>query len=117
MSTSGVRFIGQSNHVVATAQVADNSGRFAGPIDLGLMPTDLLHQFEAYEEVVNGQMFSLLDEIEERINASQLKVAFEEGLETPVEDLQIYPRTGRVSFRLTAKTPRHTVVPSSFERT
>ena len=67
------------------------------------MPDALLRRFEEYERLVNGQMFALLDDAEEQIESLSLKVILESGQEIAIEDLQIYPRSGRVSFR--AKTP------------
>jgi hypothetical protein len=100
MSTQIVKIIDPCQQVVATAQVAKRGARFAGVIDLSPMPASLRQKFEAYEEIVNGQIFSLLDEIEEQIRSLPLKVVFNEGAETAVEDLQIYPSTRRVSFKI-----------------
>ena len=100
MSTKSIKIIDQCQQVIAMAQVAKRGTRFAGVIDLSPMSASLRQQFEAYEEIVNGQIFSLLDEIEERIGTIPLKVVFEEGAEAAVEDLQIYPSTRRVSFRM-----------------
>lgn len=104
MSTKFVNLVDQSQHVVATAHVAEKEGCFAGVIDLTPMPEALRQKFEEYEEIVNGQMFSLLDEIEEQIGALPLKVVFPEGHEACVEDLQIYPSTQRVSFKVVKET-------------
>ena len=86
--------------VVATAQVAEKDGCFTGSIDLRTLPLELLRRFEAYEEIVNAQMFRLLDEIEDQIRAMPQLVVFDEGRKFPVEDLQIYPKVARVSFHL-----------------
>jgi len=69
--------IDQCRDVVALAQVTERGECFAGLIDLSQMPANLRRKFEEYEEIVNGQMFSLLDEIEEQIGAIPLKVVFE----------------------------------------
>src|SRR4051794_7070309 len=100
MNSMTVKIIDQSREVVATAQVSETGERFAGLIDLRPMPACLRETFEEYEEVVNGQMFSLLDEIEAQIDAVSLKVVFEGGGESAIEDLQVYPSTGRVSFKI-----------------
>ena len=78
-------------------------GRFLGEIDLNNMPDALLRRFEEYERLVNGQMFALLEDAEEQIDSLLLKVVLESGEEIAIEDLQIYPRSRRVSFR--AKIP------------
>jgi len=95
-----IKVIDQCRDVVASAQVAERGDCFAGLIDLSQMPASLRRKFEEYEEIVNGQMFSLLDEIAEQIGAIPLKVVFEEGYEVFVVDLQIYPGIGRVSFKI-----------------
>ncbi len=100
MLLRNVKIIDQYRNVVATARVAERDGHFTGLSDLSLMPASLRQKFDEYEEVVNGQMFSLLDEIEEQIGALSLKVVFEEGVEFSVADLQIYPGGGRISFKI-----------------
>lgn len=100
MALRNVKMIDHQRDVVATAQVVEREDCFAGLVDLSRMPADIRRKFEEYEEIVNGQMFSLLDEIEEQIGAIPLKVVFEEGAEVSVADLQIYPGAGRVSFKI-----------------
>jgi hypothetical protein len=100
MKGSNIKMIDQCRNVVATARVAERDGYFAGLIDLSLAPANLRQKFEEYEEIVNSQMFSLLDEIEEQIGALPLKVVFEEGAEFFVADLQLYPGKGRISFKI-----------------
>ena len=102
-----VRIVDQSCGAVATARVLETDGGFAGSIDLRSMPEGLLGLLEAYEEVVNGQTFSLLDEVEEQLGEIPLVAIFEDGEAFPVEDLQIYPSDGRVSFKLAERKTRH----------
>jgi len=106
MRLSNIKMIDQCGNVVATARVTQREGYFAGLIDLSLMPANLRQKFEEYEEIVNGQMFGLLDQIEEQIGAIPLKVVFEEGVEFSVADLQIYPGRGRVSFKILKEPAR-----------
>jgi len=100
MSTKMIHIIDHYRTVVATAQVIKQEGRFTGRIDLHAMPVDLRQTFEEYEEIINGQMFSYLDEIEEQISAMQFSVIFDDGDEANIENLQIYPTTNRISFKL-----------------
>lgn len=102
-----VTIIDEERHVVATAQVAEQDGTFTGRIDLSLMSAPLQQQFEGYEEIVNNQMFSLLDEIEEKIGNILLKVVFADGDEANLADVQIYPSTKKVSFKAVRETVRH----------
>jgi hypothetical protein len=100
MISQHVTIIDQDRNVVATAQVSEQDGYFAGLIDLSPMPTMLQRQFEEYEEIVHSQTFSLLDEIEEKIGTILLKIVFDDGREVDPEDLQIYPSTKKVSFKV-----------------
>jgi hypothetical protein len=103
MSDRTIRIIDPSRRILATARVAEEDGSFAGSIDVGSMPRDILRRFEAYEEIVEGQMFSLLDEIEDQISGLTLSAIFDDGQEFLVEDLQVYPSSGRVSFKVKAR--------------
>ena len=68
-------------------------------MDAGIQPLiEALRQEKGRAEIVNGQMFSLLDEIEEQIGALRLKIRFATGYEVAIEDLQIYPTTKHISF-------------------
>jgi hypothetical protein len=100
MISQHVRLIDERRQVVATAQVVEQDGTFAGAIDLSSMPTPLRQLFEEYEEIVHTHMFSLLDEIEEKIEALHLKVVFEDDHEAALTDVQIYPNTKKVSFQV-----------------
>jgi hypothetical protein len=100
MDTRQVRLVDRSGAVLAVAQVADEGGYFGGTIDLRSTPTDLRALFAEFEEVVNGQMFVFLDEIQEKIGALPIRIVFDDGSEASVRDLQVFPSTGDVSFRL-----------------
>lgn len=100
MSSQRVTIIDQSRQVVATAKVSEQDGYFEGQIDLSLMPATLQRQFEEYEEMVAHQMFSFLDELEEKIGNLLLKVVFADGNAVSLTDMQIYPSTKKVSFKV-----------------
>ena len=100
MSLQQVTIIDQKREVVATAQVTEQDGTFTGRIDLSPMSVPQRRQFEIYEEIVSQQMFSLLDEIEEKIGAMRLQVVWADGHVAPLADLQIYPSTKKVSFKV-----------------
>jgi hypothetical protein len=108
MSLQRVTIIDQRRHVVATAQVSEQNGYFAGRIDLSPMPAILQRQFEEYEEIVNNQMFSLLDALEQKIGTILLKVVFADGHEAELADVQIYPSTKKVSFKVVKEAVHHT---------
>lgn len=109
MHTQMVKLLDSSCTVVASAQVVEHGKEYRGKIDLSLMPARLQEKFAEYEEIVNGQMFSLLDEIEEQIRAMRLKIRFDAGNEVETDDLQIYPSTNRVSFKLVEEPSRSAI--------
>jgi hypothetical protein len=100
MEARTVKLIDPSRTVVAMAQVADEGAHYGGTIDLRDTPPGLRALFEEFEEIVNSQMFAFLDDIQERIGALSLKAMFDTGQEVYVKDLQVFPSTGDVSFRL-----------------
>ena len=97
-----VQLIDNNRDVVAVAEVTDEHGLYSGSINLGAMPPALRAKFEEFEEIVNGQIFSLLDQIEDEINQLGLKVVFNGSPAEAMTDLQIYPRGEVMSFRLKA---------------
>lgn len=103
-SAQTIKLLGPSGDVLATGEVIPEGDHFAGSIDLSPMPVSMLQTFQEFEELVNGQVFSLLDEMDQRINDLALKVVFEDGVEAFVEDLQIYPCTGLASFKVMSMT-------------
>jgi hypothetical protein len=104
MISQRITLIDQGRQVIATAQVAGQDGAFIGRIDLSPMPVPLRRLFEEYEEIVNTQTFSLLDEIEEKIENLHLNGVFEDGYEVALADVQIYPSTNKVSFQAKGRT-------------
>lgn len=108
MSPQRVTLIDQGRNVVATAQVTEEEGYFVGRIDLSSMSATLRQQFEEYEEIVNNQLFSLLDEMEEKIGTFLLKVVFEDGYEADLADVQIYPSAKKVSFKVVKEAVHRT---------
>jgi hypothetical protein len=72
---------------IATLNVRPEGDLYRGTINLDAAPAHLKRLFEEFEENVEGQMFSLADEVEAKIEALRLKVVFADGTEAPVEDL------------------------------
>jgi len=95
-----VQLVDQQQRVVATAAVADDGVVFGGTINSASLPTSVRQLFEEYEEIVNGQMFSFLDEIERRIASLRLHAVFADGTEVALNDLQVYPTLGTISFKV-----------------
>src|SRR5438046_2602028 len=100
MTTQPMYLVDQSSTRVAVLNVEPSGDRYRGTICLDATPPELKHLFEEFEENVEGQMFSLADEIEEKIGVIPLRVVFPNGREAYVDDLQIYPSTKRVSFKV-----------------
>lgn len=100
MNTRNVKLIDHARHVLAVAQVAEEGDHYGGTIDLRCAPAGLRALFDEFEEIVNGQMFSFLDEVQEKVGSLAIKALFENGHEVEVKDLQVFPRTGEVSFKL-----------------
>lgn len=98
MTPRPIYLLDQANHKVAALNVSATGTHYEGTIVLDQTPPELRRLFEEFEEVVEGQMFSLLDGIEEKIRSNHLKVSFESGMEASIENLQVYPSTGAVSF-------------------
>ncbi len=99
MTSRPIYLLDQCDNRVAALNVTFTGTHYEGTIALERTPAELRQLFEEYEAVVEGQMFSLLDGIEEKIGAIAFKVSFEDGAEAYVEDLQVFPSTGAVSFR------------------
>jgi hypothetical protein len=103
-----VKLIDNSRTVVGAAQVDNQGAHFGGTVDLTATPPALRALFDEFEELVNDQVFSLVDEIQQKIDSLAIRARFEDGLEADVKDLQVYPSTGAVSFKL-ASSPAHAV--------
>jgi len=64
-----------SGHVLAVAEITDESqGYFLGRITRDEFPEELRSLLEEYEEIVAGQMLSLLDDVEAKLRAWGLRV-------------------------------------------
>lgn len=94
-----IRLMDSACRIVAAARVEQNGRQFVGTIESDAMPPDIRRKFEELEELVEQQVFSLTDEIESEIAALGIRVGFEDGVSAPVEDLQVFPRAGTISFR------------------
>jgi len=92
-------FDGEGN-VVATADIEFRQECYSGSVNVERMPESLRLMFEEYEEIVNNQIFSLLDQIEDQIGAIPFVAVFDDGCEAHVKDLQIFPKGCTVSFKM-----------------
>jgi hypothetical protein len=106
-----IQLVDPTRTVLADAQVVDEGSHFGGTIDLHATPGPIRALFEEFEEIVNGQMFAFLDEIQKKISSLRIKAVFEDGSEVRVEDLQVFPGIGELSFR-PAGVPSRVVGPA-----
>lgn len=85
--------------VVGRVCVNYSSNLYSGTINLLGVPRDTVVLFEEYEMLVNGQVLTLIDDLDYRIE--QMKIVFVSEGNVPIRvlDLQVYPSVGRVSFR------------------
>ncbi len=100
MTARPTYLVDQSGTKLAVLNVEPSGDRHRGTICLDTTPPELKHLFEEFEEYVEGQMFTLADEVEEKIGALRLRVIFSNGMEASVDDLQVYPSTKRASFKV-----------------
>lgn len=99
MRTQLVRLLDADRQCVGIANVVEEKGTYSGTVDLSPMPVEMRGVFEKFESLVNGQVFSLLDEIEQAIDDLHLCASFDNGNELSLDQLQVYPREGRIRFR------------------
>jgi hypothetical protein len=104
MKALNTQLLDMRGNLIAEGSVVDKGDYFGGKLDLANMPTETRKVFEEFEEIVAGQMFSFLDDIEDKIESLALKVVIDPGQLLVVKDLQIFPSNGGFSFRLTGPT-------------
>src|SRR5262245_54890427 len=100
MGTAFVRLLDKAGNQLATAEVVQRDAFFAGKIDLRGTPSAIRVLFDEFEEVVNDQAFSVVDEIQDKLEALSIKAVFADGTQADLFDLQVFPSVGDVSFRL-----------------
>jgi hypothetical protein len=100
MSTQTVHLQDRSGGVLATAVVTRDGDSYTGTVDLTPMPPQARELFEEFEEIVNGQMLSLVDDVADRIAALRVHAVFDNGDTAEVRDLQVFPGDGTISFSI-----------------
>lgn len=98
--SQAVRLLDRTGRLLATAVVSPTNDGYAGSARLADMPDTMRRAFDEYESLVNQQVFALLDQIEERIAAMDISAVFADREAAPVLDLQLFPGSLRVFFRL-----------------
>src|SRR5262245_62143785 len=86
--------------LIGVASVAVEKDLWIGKIDLSDTPPNALALFREFDEMVNGQTFSLADELTARIAALGTCAILGQGNQRlRITDLQIYPTDKGISFR------------------
>ncbi|WP_338866429.1 hypothetical protein [Myxococcus stipitatus] len=86
-------------HLIGEVRVSAEGGLWSGEIDLRGTAPSIVSLFNQFEDVVNGQMLSFLDDLETEIRQLGARFLIAEGQALPVGDLQVYPELRVVSFR------------------
>ncbi|HYO70580.1 MAG TPA: hypothetical protein VEU33_31325 [Archangium sp.] len=91
--------------LAGTVEVSEHSDLYRGSIDLSRTPPPILALYSYYEELVNGQVLSLLDDADAHLEALGISFHAEDQEPLRIHDLQVYPSDGAVSFRRSAPDP------------
>ena len=86
----------------AIEEVTD--GWYCGTMLAASFPADLQEKLAWYDEVVTGQMLSLVDEARDGIDSFQLRIHFPDGESCPAVGLHVMA-SGEVCFRTTPIPP------------
>lgn len=105
MKTSPVLLTDAKGNPVASLQVSLENSRFTGTVDLSSAPPAIRDVFMRFEEIVEGQILSLLDSISDEIEQLDLRAVYENAKAVPIDDLQVYPTTGHVTFKIQQPLP------------
>lgn len=105
MKNHPIHLIDQTASRIATLDVSPLGDHYEGTISLDSTPVQLKRLFEEYEEIVEGQIFSMLDNIEDKICKLGLRVVFDNGAIASVCDLQVLPSSSSVSFKTRQSLP------------
>lgn len=104
MDLQTVELLDRDWNVLAAAHVAWEGTHYGGTIDLTEMPEPYRALFQEFEEIVNDQVFGLLDDIDERIESLGISARLPDGSQAPIVRLQVWPQQGTVSFDLVSTT-------------
>lgn len=101
MSTSRLegRLVDAQGNLIGAVRVSAEGGLWSGEIDLTGSAPSIVSLFTRFEDLVNGQMLSLVDDLETYISKLGARLLVAEGDALSVSDLQIYPAQREVSFR------------------
>ena len=95
------RLVDAQGNLIGVVRVSAEGGLWSGEIDLSGSAPSIVSLFTRFEDLVNGQMLSLVDDLETEICQLGAQFLVADGKALPVGDLQIYPAQREVSFRTT----------------
>src|SRR3712207_2071653 len=95
-----VKLLDRGGNVIATAAVSPEGGGYVGTARVAEAPVAARQLFDEFEALVDQQVFSLLDRLEDQIAALAISAVFGDGRAAPVVDLQLFPRARTISFKL-----------------
>ena len=95
-----VELLNRNDHVIASASVEVKGDYHMGSVNLDHMPEPLRTLFVDFESLVVNQVLSLVSLTELIISEQQIRARFDDGRVTLLDDLQIYPTEGLISFLL-----------------
>src|SRR5437764_13230898 len=100
MNETQVILADSAGNTLAELLVSDEEGWFSGRVLSQSFPSEIAKDLAWYDEVVQHQMLSHLDEAIARVEHWAFKVRFRDGSTHPVYSLHI-SRPNDVSFRVT----------------
>ena len=104
MSDTNVLLLDSRGNILAELLVSDEEGWFSGRVLSQRFPSELASDLARYDEVVEHQMLSYLDEALAAVEHWGLEVRFRDGSTHPVYSLHI-SQPNEVSFRVTPVPP------------
>ena len=83
---------------VAAVKLRWADGRYSGSVDVTEMPPIVHQLFDRYNQIVENQVLSLLDEVEMDIQSLGLYAVLDGQDRVEVTDIQLFPGARQISF-------------------
>lgn len=104
MSTSKIQVLNSEQQEIALLNVTWSGDQYQGTIVLDNTPCETLALFKQFDEYVNTQCFSLVDDVEDAILAACPWVKFSNGQIAETTMLDVYPSTKNVVLKIRQPT-------------
>ena len=89
----------RDHNILGIATVQDRGDFYAGYVDTSKMPAAARWTFERYEKLLNDEVLSMLDVIEQEIANMGIVSVDDDAVITTLQDVKLLPKAGTVSFR------------------